>query len=196
MRNMEGDYGNTDNDPSKHYVQFYKKAKQDKKATLEQGRPICKMVDYIRIHTPGQKDSIIDTPVNDAHKRMYARQFEAFLNDKSQDEASGTLLSAWGGVPPERVEEYSFGKIRTVEQLAGASDAALQNMGPGSTKERQRARDYVELMKGNAPLAQMRADLESRDAQIAAMERQLKEQAEAIAELRGLRKGTTKNKAE
>lgn len=194
MRGMESDYGNTDSDPSKHYVQFYKKAKQDKAATLEQGRPIFKMVDYIRIHTPGQKDSIIDTPVNDAHRRTYARQFEAFLADKSQDEASGTLLSAWGGVSPERVEEYAYGKIRTVEQLAGASDSALQNMGPGSTKERQRARDYVELMKGNAPLAKMRADLEARDEQITAMERQLKEQAEAIAELRGLK--TKSKKAE
>ncbi len=179
----------TPEDASKHYVQFYKKAKQDKAETLKEGRPICKMVDYVKIHIPGDKTTVIDRPVSDVDRRQYGNQYRAFLEDKSQDEASGTLLTAWGGLTPERCAEYAIGKIRTVEQLAGASDAALQNMGPGSTAQRQRARDYVELMKGAAPVAQMRAEMEEKDAQIKAMQNALKEQGEAIE---ALKKSNTK----
>lgn len=159
----------------KDYVQFYKRPKQDDEATLKEGRPIFKMVEYVRITIPGDKNNQVDRPMRATDIQKYGPQYQAFQADKSQDEASGTLLSAWGGIPPERVEEYSYNKVKTVEQLAGMSDGNLQRMGPGAHADRTRARDYVETAKGHAPVAQLRKELEDRDVRIVMLEKALKD---------------------
>ncbi len=165
-------------------AEFYSKPKQDDAKTEAEGRPIFVPVEYVRIETPGDRSNIIERPARPEDLARFRAQYRAFKENRSQDEASGTLLSAWGDVPPERVEELAYFKVRTVEQLAALSDENLPKIGAGGSKERQRARDYIETMKGRAPVMQLRAELEKRDADNEAMKRQLKEQAEAIAELR------------
>lgn len=165
-------------------AEFYSKPKQDEAKSLAEGRPVFAPVEYVRIETPGDRSNIVDRPARAEDLARFRAQYRAFKENKNQDEASGTLLSAWGDVPPERIEELAYFRIRTVEQLAALTDENLPKIGPGGMKERQRARDYIETMKGRAPVMQLRAELEKREAQQAAMERQLKEATEAIAELR------------
>lgn len=157
------------------WAHFYQRPVQDEQKSLEEGRPICVMKEYIKIQIPGDRTVEIDTPANPDHKKAYPRQYLAFKANKDQDAASGTLIAAWGGVPPERAEEYKLMKIRTVEQLSEVSDANLQRLGPGALGERQRARDYVAAMKGAAPTLKLRKELEERDEKIAVLERNLKE---------------------
>jgi hypothetical protein len=170
-------------DAGKTYVEFYRRPIQNEEETLKQGRPVFEMQEFVKIVTPADKTNMIDRKVSDKERNMFPRVYEAFKADKSQDEASGLLLSAWGGVPPERVEEYAYHKVKTVEQLAGVSDASLQRLGPGALKDRERAKDYVEHAKGNAPLLQLRKQLEDRDNEMETMKRQVKEQSEMLAKL-------------
>ena len=153
-------------------VEFYMRPKHDPIATAKEGRPMVKMVEFIRI-SGGDRTNMPDKPVHDGHRRQYARQYAAFLANKSQDEAGGTLLSAWGGIAPERVEELKYFKIYTVEHLAGVADGRLQEMGLHTRKERDRARDYVATAKGQAPVMQLRAEVEAKESRIAELERRL-----------------------
>jgi hypothetical protein len=149
---------------SNNRVRFYRKPKPDKVASAKEGRPIVKMVEYIQI-MGGDLRNIPDKPVHDGHRRMYAKQYQAFLADKDQDSASGTLLSAAGFVSPERVEELKHFKVYTVEQLGDLPDSALSQMGMHTRKERECARDYLKTAKGFAPVAQLRHEMESKGAE-------------------------------
>ena len=91
---------------------------------------------------------------------------------------------AAGGAFRERCEEYRALRVMTVEQLAGMQDGHLANFGHGTRQERERAIDFVKTMKGYAPTAQIRKELETANAQLEVMQRQMNEQKAAIDELR------------
>lgn len=169
-------------------AEFYRAPKQDKAATQLEGRPIYKMVDYVRICIPGDKD-VVDRPVREDDKRRFRPQYAAFTADKPQDEATGTLLSAWAGLPPERVAEYQFLKVQTVEHLANVSDTNIQRMGAGALAERQRAKDYLESTKSQAPMLRLQAENTAMRSEMEALRNALKEQGdrlEAVATGKGL----------
>jgi hypothetical protein len=66
------------------------------------------------------------------------------------------------------VEEFAFFNVRTVENLAEMNDGVLQKF-MGGQALRQRARDFLAAAKDAAPLSQLRAELEKRDAEIEAL---------------------------
>lgn len=148
------------------------------------GRPIFRSTEYCTIQVPGDKTNIIDRPATAIDKERYAKQYAAFRADKNQDEASGTLLTAWGGVPPDRAEEYAFVGVKTVEQLASMSDGNLQKMGAGSLRERTRAADYVKSMQGYAPTAELRTELNRSQDELETLKRQVLELSSELRERR------------
>lgn len=175
---------------AKAMAEFYRTPKQDAEATAREGRPIFKMVEYVRISVPGDKNNLVDRQVRDDDRRRFAPQYHAFLADKPQDAAAGTLLSAWGGLGPERVAEYLFMRVQTVEQLAGISDGNLQKLGPGANDERKRAQEYLDSTKSRAPLLRLQSENKEQASRIAALEHALKEQGDrldAVAAGQGLK---------
>ncbi|HZH06909.1 MAG TPA: hypothetical protein VEY69_09565, partial [Lautropia sp.] len=101
-----------------------------------------------------------------------------------QDTAvTGTPLSMVPWLTRSQVEELAYFKVKTVEHLAAISDANVSSIGPIQALK-QRAIDFLKAAAGAAPLEQLRAELSEKDTQIEAMKRQLKEQGDAIAELR------------
>jgi hypothetical protein len=183
-------------DPNEKAVaEFYRTPKQDKAKTAEEGRPVFKMVEYVRISVPGDKNNLVDCPVKDEHRARFRAQYAAFVADKPQDEAVGTPLSAWAGLSPERVAEYQYMKVATVEQLAGVSDLNIQRMGAGTLAERQRARDYIEAAKSRAPMLRAQAENAALRSEMEALRNALKEQGdrlESVAAGRGLPVATVK----
>lgn len=151
-------------------VEFYLRPKADPVATVKEGRPMVKMVEYIRI-SGGDLRNLPDKPAHDGHRQKYPREYAAFLANKNQDQAAGTLLSASGVVSPERVEELKYFKIYTVEQLADVPDGAMSQMGLHTRKERERAKDYMKTAQGYAPVSQLRAELEQREKETQERER-------------------------
>ncbi len=157
-------------EPSSNHVRFFRKGKLNQKKTEEAGRPIFDMVDRIEIISPGDKTNIVEKWATDEHRREYRAVYLAYLADQNQDAASGTLLSAWGGLSPERLEEFHYGKVVTCEQLAAMPDANLERFGPMTTAERAKAREYIAAMKGASPVMKMRAEIEEKDARLAVLE--------------------------
>ena len=170
----------------KLWVTFYKRAVKDEEASLAEGRAIFKEVDYIRIVTPGDKDNIPDRPVRDApeysDKRRFAKQYAAYLAQQKQEEVSGTPLAAWLANPAQ-VEELKYFGVHTVEQLAGLSDTHASKF-MGINALRQKARDFIAAAKDGAPMVALRAEVEKRDEEVAALKAALDDQAKQLAELR------------
>jgi hypothetical protein len=150
--------------------------------TNNEGRPIYDQRCYITIMVPGQQDIVHRVAWRRDYER-FPKQYQAFLNEKDQDEASGTPLSALTWLHANQLKELEYFNVKTVEQLANVADSttgkfmALQSL-------KQRAKDFLEASKDAAHLTKMRAELEDRDAKIATMQNLMTEMAESIKELR------------
>jgi len=149
------------------YVEFYRKAVQHEAKSRDAGRAIYDEVDYVRIHTPGDKSSVIERPVSAMDAERFADRYSKWK--AGQEEAvSGTPLTAMAGMTPAKVEEYRFFKITTIEQLADAADNLGQKF-MGFQGDKARAKAFVELANNNAPLEKMNVALQERDATIEAL---------------------------
>lgn len=163
------------------------------------GHPIHENVDYILIQIPGDRDNIVERPVTSCDKKLlvvgaklnpscrvrkglddkpmleecdvhrFFDEFSAFKSGQA-DQQIGTDLKGWSVIDPASVEDLAYFKVYTVEQLAEMNDS---NSGGKFSSLRQRARDFLETAKKGAPTLQLRAELDAKDRQVAAMQEQI-----------------------
>lgn len=140
---------------------------------------------WIRIRAPGDKDEIREREARDFDKLVYEKEWKRFEeSEKGTEGADGTPLSVLPFLTPAQVAEFQAVGIKTAEQLANVSDVNGQKF-MEFHKVRQRTRDFVAAAQGAAPLEEMRKELEERDAQIAALQKQMKEVIEAQSKKKG-----------
>lgn len=143
-------------------------------------------IPYVRIMNPGDKTSIVETPALNAHKQRFPQQWMAFqiaegLADGG-DSIPGWKLEEWKFLAdkPDLLRDLKHSRFYTVELLAGASDGQVQKLGIGGLGFRQEARKALaEKQKSETQTA-----VESRDAQMAAMQKKIDELS-ALLEKKG-----------
>ena len=157
---------------NKLYVEFFRKPVLQPGKSRDAGRAVYEEVDYVRIHVPGDKSSVIERPVSQQDQFRFADRYAKWK--AGQEEAvTGTPLSALPGMTPSKVEEYKFFKLVTVEQLAEAND----NLGAkfmSFQQDKQRAKAFLEVAKNNAPIEKMNEELAKRDAELEDLREQVK----------------------
>lgn len=137
-------------------VKFYSKPLQDNFRSEVEGRPIFNDVDMVRITSPGDALSIIDTIATEHYKNRFRRQWQFYQANKEGDQltAGRTPLTAWSRLTPSQVEELKYLKFYSVEDIANASDAALHNIGMvggmGGHAFRQAAQAYLNVSRDAA----------------------------------------------
>jgi len=149
---------------NKLYVEFFRKPMLQPGKSREQGRAVYEEVDYVRIHVPGDKSSVIERPVSQQDAFRFQDRYAKWQAGQEQA-VVGTPLSALPGMSPSKVEEYKFFKLVTVEQLAEAND----NLGSkfmSFHQDKQRAKAFLEVAANNAPIERMNEELQKRDAEI------------------------------
>lgn len=180
MRTAEAEYNLTaqamesgqQNDQDKRLrVQFGMFPQVDQVATVKEGRPIYKEVEYITIMVPGERDIVHRAAWQKDYDR-FPTQYAAFKNKQNQDVASGTPLKILTWLTIGQVKELEYFNCYTVEQLANMPDSTAQKF-LQINKLKQLAKDYLVAAKEQAPLTIMRAALDERDEQIAAMQKQM-----------------------
>ena len=93
----------------------------------------------------------------------------------------GTPLKQWAVLPPSMLQNFLSQNLFTIEQLAEASDEALNPVGMGARMFRNQAQDWIKLNKEDergkmvAQLAQLQADNQAFKDQILEQQRQMKE---------------------
>ena len=149
--------------------------------SLEAGHPVYDDKEYITIIVPGDKTSVVHRPVWAQDHERFPRQYAQFKNGLEQT-VSGMPLKMWGGMTLGQAKEFEYFNVRTVEQLAEMSDGNGINI-QGFNGLKQRARDYVAMTKEQAPMMQMRAEMEKKDAEIAALSNNFAELSGQVKEL-------------
>jgi len=144
-------------------VIFYKDVQKNENKSIEAGRPIFDEIDLVKIITPGSRDSFVG-PADYDYQQRFPQQWARYKQGKSQD-ISGTPLNQlpWLGVA--QIAEFNAVGCHTVEQLVGMSDQ-LSSKFMGHHAVKQRAAQYLNLAKENAPLLKMEAELKTRDQKI------------------------------
>jgi hypothetical protein len=141
-------------------VRFFLDEMKDEAKSKKQGRPIFKSVEMCEIRY-GDKDNIVTDRVKYMHpdpRRRFAAQYARFKAGE-ETQVEGTLLRQWGLITSAEAKGYEAVGIVTVEQLAGLADTQAQTL-RGSIADRQKARDFLQMAAGQAPITQARAENE------------------------------------
>jgi hypothetical protein len=104
------------------HVEFYKRPIRQGFLSEQEHREIYQDVEYVTIRIPGDKLSVIDTPVTETERRRFPELYKRFL-DTSDYSFIGTPLKEWPTIKPSRLLELAAMHIRTVEDIANCSDA-------------------------------------------------------------------------
>ena len=151
-------------------VEFYWHEPEDQNKSMELGKLVRgPKIPYVRIQNPGDKTSIIETPVRDEHKKRFPDHWlrwqmqEGMINNGP--DVPGWKLEDWTHLNPEQVRELKYLRFSVVEQVAGASDDQVQRMGIGGLSLREEARRALKVRLG----AEIKDELNKKDAEIAAL---------------------------
>ena len=165
-------------------VQFYSKPIKNEFQSEQQQRPIFDAADMIKIITPGNTLSIIDTFVRPEHKERFPGQWAAYKNRSDEHtHEMGTPITEWPRISATQAEELRGLKFYTVEAIAGAADAQLQGIGMIAGVSAYTFRDDAKrfLMVADAASKLSEADKRVKDAddKIAKMQADFAEQTAA-----------------
>lgn len=146
------------------YIEFSRKPRLHPAKSRDAGRAIYEEMDYISIHVPGDKSSVIERPVTEQDIQRFGDRYRKWKDGQSEA-VVGTPLTALPGMTPSKVEEYRYFKILTVEQLAEANDNLGQKF-MSFQQDKQRAKAFLQVAANNAPIEAMNVELQKRDAEI------------------------------
>ena len=148
------------------YAEFYIKPVKQNFASEEAGRPIFADVVYVKIMTPSDQLTQIDTIAREDHKARFPRQWMYFQNKQAgQQQVIGTPVGEWPQLTASAAEELRALKFFTVELIANANDSQLQKIGmiagmsPHSLREKARA--FLNLANDSAEEAKREAELQA-----------------------------------
>lgn len=148
----------------KLYVEFSRDPVLHSGKSREAGRAIYEERDFVRIHVPGDKTSVIYREVTEQDIQRFKVRYDKWKSGQAEA-VSGTPLSAMPGMTPAKVEEYKFFKVITIEQLADANDQLGQKF-MSFHQDKARAKSFIDATKGNAPIEKMNEELQKRDTEI------------------------------
>lgn len=162
---------------------FYTKAQLNGFKSNQAGRPVHEDVEFVEIHVPGDRKTVVDTLVKDEHRRRWPREYEAFK--KGQEVAVvGTALEDWAPISRALVEDLRYAHVRTVEQLAALTDGQLEKVLPmGGVSWREKAQRFLEAAAGSAPAEKLAAENEALRGSMATMEETMRAMQAQLAAL-------------
>lgn len=159
-------------------VEFYTRPVQNIFQTSKQNKPVFEDVIYVRINVPGLKDMQVDTPARSDHQRRFPQQWQHFLQRTQGDAREiGTPVAEWPVLTRSQAEEFRALKFFTVESVANASDAAIQNLGMVGGMSvhalRERARAFLKAATDSSLPQHQAEELAKAQAEIALLKEQM-----------------------
>lgn len=145
-------------------VKFYPKSVVDEIESSNVGHKVYKTVDYIEIRWDNDQ-TIVDRPVIHSddpdhidHERSDIRRFAHIWTQykagkRDAEQVIGIPIENLFINDPGKADTYKHGAIRTVEQLADASDATLQRY-MGGLADKALAQKYLARARDNYALEQ------------------------------------------
>lgn len=151
-------------------VLFYKRAIKNASKSIEAGRPIFDEMDYIKILTPGSRDTF-ESEATQQYQQRFAAQWTKYKANQTQ-EVSGTPLDQVPWLTLGQVAELHAVNVRSVESLVAMPDSLAQKF-MGYHELKRRAQAFLGAAADAAPLLKMEEELKKRDEEIAELRRQM-----------------------
>lgn len=176
------------NDPDAAVVAMFKHmAVKDEGKTAQAGRPIYDDLEVCELRYAGSKNVgvypatafcrwVIEQngeQVKQSYAERFPRQYQQFKAMTAQTKA-GTPLEHVPFLTEARRAEFRALNIYTVEALAAVDGLELKNLGPGGREMKNKAIEFIEESKLNAPNTQLAAELEALKARNELLEEDLK----------------------
>lgn len=162
-------------------VRFFTLAVRNESKSADAGRPIYDDVVHVEIRTRGSKNDVVHKPVTEEIKRRFRDAWRAY-DQGIQMMESGTPLKEWPVMSNAMVEEMRHFGFYTVEHIANARDDVISRF-PGLQNMKNRAKAFLELAQGNAPLERLQKELETERSEKAALKAQVDDLAVRFAKM-------------
>ena len=169
------------------YVEFRHEPEQDEAASHRAGRWVGRDVEMVRLTLSGGR-TVIPLRVTDEIRGRYRAEYEAWKRGEAAP-PDGLSLKQWPAITRSRAEELCRIGVRTLEDLAAASDSLLHRMGSGARPLRTMAQAWLDAARGTGVAAEEIARLRRENAALADRVRVLTEEAEAATDSEGSRAG-------
>jgi hypothetical protein len=164
------------------YVVFYPRTELNGFESKKEGRPIYHDVDYVRIHIPGDKFTIIDKKVGDEERTRFPQQWARYASTKTNSAPEGFPLAEWAMITRSQAEELKHFHVFTVEQLATLPDQYGQRF-QGFFELRRKAIAYLAQAKDESFAAKVAVENDDLRKQIETQQQMMQKMSEAITQL-------------
>lgn len=188
------------------YVQFEIRSIEDRTASEEAGHFVARDEIFAIVTPAGTKDRL-EKPAEAwlegvaegvRQERIpatwlahYKASFEAFKDSRELPE-EGTPISAWPQVSPAQVKNLLDANIRTVEDLAQATEEAVSRIGMGGRALKSKAAAWLESANSTGKVSGQLEKLRVENADLKTRNENLQEQVKTLkTELAALQSATT-----
>ena len=165
------------------FVKFYIHPVINDAESDKEGRPIYFDKEYVEIRTPGNTTNIVHRPVTEMDKKRFRLAYGEFKAGNEEQSGGGTPLTEAPWITRSQVEELSYLRIRTLEQLAAVGDDVCTRI-PGLFKLKERAKLMVEHAEKQAPFLVIQREADEMRNQLEALQQTVAEQAAIIKSLK------------
>ena len=121
---------------------FYMRAVRNPARSEETGRPVFDEIAYVRVLVPGDRNSVVDRRVSDADHARWPSRWAAFR--ARRERPAGTPVEHWPYLTVARVAELKALEVFTVEQVAEADAALMEQLGEDAPGLAERARQFLQ----------------------------------------------------
>lgn len=139
------------------------------------GRPVYTEREFIRIIKPGDRDSVLEVPLDKDYKLRFAARYQQWKENNGGEGAIGTPLREVPFINSALREEMAFFGIHTAEQLVNLADNVKQHF-MGINALQQRVQLWLGGTSGNAAIEKLTRESQAKDAELRALQ-------EAVASL-------------
>lgn len=181
------------------YVAFDRRPVEDREASIANGYYTTRDVDFVTITPPGGKNDVQKPAVewleqirqssrSDSGRfpvewvRAYEQSYEAWKAGEELPE-NGVPIKGWSLLSPSQQQACLHANLRTVEDLASATEEGLMAFGMGARALKQKAADWLAARGDGA--GKVAAELEAlrqRDKEREERVKQLEKQLAALSE--------------
>lgn len=162
------------------YGKFYYRPVQNDKKSEAEGRPIFDEVEFVEIVAAGNGNNIVRRPARPQDKARFRQAYMQF-REGDADQVVGTPLSEVPWISRSMMEELSYIKVKTLEQLAELSD---QNCGRGAGlyELKRKAKAHIEKAAAAVPFDALHKENEELKERLAALEAKMSDKKVKKAE--------------
>lgn len=164
------------------WPRFYMDTIPDELESRKQGRRCFREEERVEIYMPGNNLNIPVFKVDDEHRQRWPQAYDAFKAGL-EPPTDGIPLEEWPALNRAQILELKYLNFRTVENIAEASDLALQKMGMGARVLKDRAIAFLDDAARIALVEKTVAENQTNAQVIADQNQKIQEQGELLNQL-------------